>query len=73
MSRRGTFNPPCYPSPPCMNCEDRKTGCHGSCERYKEFTEQVRKSKTDRMNWLEHHGFYGPKEYASAEKKKNKK
>ena len=25
---------------PCMDCEDRMVGCHGSCERYKEFREQ---------------------------------
>jgi hypothetical protein len=22
---------------PCMNCPDREIGCHGHCERYKEF------------------------------------
>lgn len=25
---------------PCLNCTDRKLGCHGSCERYKEFQEK---------------------------------
>lgn len=23
-------------SPPCKNCENRKPGCHGKCEKYAE-------------------------------------
>lgn len=25
---------------PCKDCEDRTVGCHGSCERYKRYTEE---------------------------------
>ena len=25
---------------PCKGCEDRVVGCHGGCERYKDFREQ---------------------------------
>lgn len=29
----------------CKNCNDRKLGCHATCEKYKEY-----KTKTDEMN-----------------------
>ena len=31
-------------NPPCKNCSDRRIGCHGSCERYREY-----KSERDRL------------------------
>ena len=27
-------------NPPCKDCPDRTPGCHGSCERYREFRAQ---------------------------------
>lgn len=24
---------------PCLDCKDRTVGCHGNCERYKEYRE----------------------------------
>lgn len=27
-------------SGPCMNCEDRHSGCHGECERYLKYKEE---------------------------------
>ena len=26
---------------PCYNCPDREMGCHGRCERYKEYRAEV--------------------------------
>ena len=28
-------------STPCKECQDRKVGCHGSCEKYKAFKEMM--------------------------------
>ena len=27
-------------SGPCMNCEERHSGCHGECERYSKYKEE---------------------------------
>lgn len=27
--------------PPCKECKDRKIGCHGKCERYRQFREEL--------------------------------
>ena len=39
---------------PCYRCEERHSGCHSSCERYKEFSQKraeelsmIRKKKAD--------------------------
>jgi len=32
----------------CKGCQDRRVGCHGSCEKYKAFQEENRKVK----EWL---------------------
>lgn len=29
------------PVPPCRRCEERTMGCHASCERYREYKEEV--------------------------------
>ncbi len=34
---------------PCHGCEDRKVGCHGSCERYKAYDEAKRDDYLDRV------------------------
>lgn len=34
-------NKPC----PCYGCEDRKQGCHGSCERYKKWSAELSEQK----------------------------
>lgn len=28
-------------SSPCLDCEDREPGCHGSCEKYLAYKDQV--------------------------------
>lgn len=33
---------------PCIDCEDRKVGCHSDCERYKAWLEAYHKEKA----WL---------------------
>lgn len=27
--------------PPCHGCTDRRVGCHGECQRYKEYKEKM--------------------------------
>lgn len=31
---------------PCLNCTDRKPGCHSTCERYKDFQKQHEEIKS---------------------------
>ena len=35
-------------SSPCKDCQDRKVGCHGSCEKYKDFHERLRADRQKR-------------------------
>ena len=35
---------------PCQGCEDRKVGCHGSCERYKAYDEAKREDYLQRID-----------------------
>lgn len=28
---------------PCYKCEERELGCHGKCDKYKSFREEVRR------------------------------
>lgn len=37
---------------PCLGCEDRALGCHGTCERYAQARNEVWKEKTER--WKEY-------------------
>ena len=30
---------------PCYNCEDRYAGCHGKCDNYKKFKENLEEDK----------------------------
>lgn len=32
---------------PCFGCEERKGGCHGSCETYKEYREKFSEVKEE--------------------------
>lgn len=38
---------------PCKGCEERKVGCHGSCERYAEFVRLNELRKKGKMEVLE--------------------
>lgn len=45
------FAPPCKP-----DCPDRAVGCHGTCEKYREFREQVDahsavRRREERIRW----------------------
>ncbi len=33
---------------PCRDCADRKVGCHGNCELYKEFKEMCNQINAER-------------------------
>ena len=33
--------------PPCKGCEDRAVGCHGSCERYKQYKAELAAAKAE--------------------------
>ena len=33
---------------PCRKCDDRAEGCHGNCERYKEWSEAHKAEKAER-------------------------
>ena len=33
--------------PPCKGCEDRAVGCHGACERYKQYKTELAAAKAD--------------------------
>ena len=32
--------------PPCLDCPDRKVGCHGGCPKYAEYKIEVDESRT---------------------------
>lgn len=36
---------------PCLECKERHVGCHGSCERYKEFREKLDRIKRARKQY----------------------
>lgn len=44
----------------CIDCKDRKVGCHGTCEKYKKWKESVdnnnEKRRTAIRKW--EHGYY---------------
>lgn len=33
--------------PPCKGCEDRAVGCHGNCERYKQYKAELAAAKAE--------------------------
>ena len=33
--------------PPCKGCADRSVGCHGACERYKQYKAELAAAKAD--------------------------
>lgn len=35
---------------PCMNCENRKMGCHSTCDKYKEFKITIETEKAKIRN-----------------------
>jgi len=37
----------------CFKCEDRKIGCHASCEKYKEFQVKNDKERLERRNYFQ--------------------
>lgn len=37
----------------CKDCLDRAAGCHGTCERYKEYKEHLEKLKSEKADVLE--------------------
>ena len=42
---------------PCMGCKDRHEACHGHCEAYKEYAEEVRKKRIFVINENKVHDF----------------
>ena len=34
-------------TPPCKGCADRSVGCHGACERYKQFKADFEAAKAE--------------------------
>lgn len=54
---------------PCHYCKDRKVGCHGKCDKYKEYRKVV-----DRMNTISRaksptgKGFYNNKDRKNYER-----
>ena len=37
---------------PCLNCTDRRLGCHSTCERYKAFAAQRKTEREARTRYL---------------------
>ena len=37
---------------PCLNCNERVPGCHGSCERYQQFAAQRQSEREARSKYL---------------------
>jgi len=35
---------------PCHGCPDRHVGCHGTCERYKEYSEERQRIRAERQD-----------------------
>lgn len=33
--------------PPCKDCKDRHVGCHGACERYKQYKTELEAAKAE--------------------------
>ena len=40
---------------PCRNCEDRKLGCHSSCEKYKAFKDRIESKNKNRQSFYNAH------------------
>jgi len=34
---------------PCWGCQDREPGCHGRCEKYREYAEKNREARKRRL------------------------
>jgi hypothetical protein len=44
ITKRGLGKPPCY------KCTEREPGCHGKCDKYKEWREKGRALKAEEMD-----------------------
>ena len=59
---------------PCLGCEDREVGCHGSCETYQEFrAAQDEYIETIRKNRAKENITYTPKSHFNIVKDKHGK
>lgn len=54
---------------PCAGCDDRHDGCHGTCERYKEYRVKLETEKTKVKQKIQ----YETAMYASYEKELSRK
>lgn len=43
--------------PPCYKCEERKLGCHGSCDKYKEYRDMKDKQNNE-VNKIKEVGYW---------------
>ena len=44
---------------PCKGCEDRVPGCHGGCEKYRAFREELDRKKEERLDELKKDALFG--------------
>ena len=54
--------------PPCdSDCEGRTSGCHGTCEKYKQYTEELEKERKKKAKYEEKmtHKRYGRRHYGA--------
>ena len=59
---------------PCKGCEERKVGCHGSCERYAEFVRLNELRKKGKMEVLEtEYALYRARERIKEKYRKSKR
>lgn len=42
-----------YRKSPCKECEERKSGCHSTCEKYKEYRESIDHIKNEKKKEAE--------------------
>ena len=36
---------------PCIDCPDRKVGCHGKCDKYKKFKDKMNKMRKEERSY----------------------
>lgn len=59
------------PTPPCINCEERREGCHSKCEGYAEYQELNQKYK-DELSEVKRR-IFDMEAYRSSKRKRGKK
>lgn len=62
------------PNSPCYNCQDRRPGCHGECDRFAEYQERLQKyNERCRSNYKHIHAAAQPFNQQKEKMKNNRR